>query len=162
VCRNRFPHRYDKEKALMSTKEAQEKLVSNMKQWQKVENASVASTAQIIEKTENPLVRLVMEIIQRDSQMHYRVQDLIVSSLEQKAISLSPEELADVWGMIEKHIEIEKNTIALAEESATTLAGTSMIVQRYLLGYLLEDERKHNNMLAALESIKAGMYPYAS
>ena len=145
----------------MSTKEVQEQLVSNMKRWQKVENASVASTAQIIEKTENPLVRLVMEIIQRDSQMHYRVQELIVNSLEQKAISLTPEELGDVWDMIEKHIEIEKNTIALAEESVEALKGTAMIVQRYLLGYLLEDERKHNNMLTALESIKGGMYPYA-
>ena len=51
----------------MSTKEAQEKIVANMRRWQRVENASVASTGQIIEKTDNPIVRLVMEIIQRDS-----------------------------------------------------------------------------------------------
>jgi rubrerythrin len=144
----------------MSRKELQEKLVRNMERWQKVENASVASTGQVIAKTENPVVRLVMEIIQRDSQMHYRLQELIIDSLEKKAITLTPEELADVWGLIEKHIEIEEKTIALAEESVDALKGAEMAVQQYLLGYLLEDERKHANMLKALDTIKGGMYPY--
>jgi rubrerythrin len=130
-----------------------------MERWQKVENASVASTGQVIAKTENPVVRLVMEIIQRDSQMHYRLQELIIDSLEKKAITLTPEELADVWGLIEEHIEIEEKTIALAEESIDALKGTKMPVQQYLLGYLLEDERKHANMLKALDTIKRGM-PY--
>ncbi|MEW5994117.1 MAG: transposase [Candidatus Zixiibacteriota bacterium] len=51
----------------MSTKEVQQQIVSNMRRWQKIENVSVASTANVIENTENPIVRLVMEIIQRDS-----------------------------------------------------------------------------------------------
>jgi rubrerythrin len=131
-----------------------------MKRWQKVENASVASTGQIIAKTENPVVRLVMEIIQRDSQMHYRLQELIIDSLEKKAITLTPDEFADVWGLIEKHIEIEEKTIALAEEAVDALKGTKMVVQQYILGYLLEDERKHANMLKALDTINRGMYPY--
>ena len=92
----------------MSTKEAQELIVANMKKWQKIENASVSSTGRIIEKTENPIVRLVMEIIQRDSQMHYRVQELIADSLTTKAISLTPDEVGEVWDRIEKHIELEK------------------------------------------------------
>ena len=75
----------------MSTKEAQEQIVANMTKWQKIENASVASTGNVIEKTENPVVRLIMEIIQRDSQMHFRVQELIADSLTTKAISLSPD-----------------------------------------------------------------------
>ena len=59
----------------MSTKEIQDQIVKNMQEWKKVENASVASTGKVIEKTENPIIRLIMEIIQRDSQMHYRIQD---------------------------------------------------------------------------------------
>ena len=144
----------------MSTKELQEKVVSNMKRWQKIEDTSVASTGQIIEKTDNPIVRLVMEIIQRDSQMHHRVQGLIMDSLERQTISLSPDEIGEVWGMIEKHIEIEKSTVALAKQAIEALKPTKMIVQQYLLGYLLEDEEKHNNLLAGLENIKRNMYPY--
>ena len=33
-----------------------------------------------------------------------------------------------------------------------------MVVQEYLLSYLLEDEKKHDHLLEALENIKKGMY----
>ncbi len=144
----------------MSTKEVQEAIVNNMRRWQKIENAGVAQTGKVIEKTENPIVRTVMEIIQRDSQMHYRVQDMIASSLESKAIALNPDELADVWGMIEEHIKLEKKTVELANEALAALKGKKMVVQEYLINFLLIDEQKHDKLLEQLQSIKNGMYPY--
>jgi hypothetical protein len=143
----------------MSTKDVQSGLVSNMRKWQKIEDASVSSTGQMIEKTENPLLRLVMEIIQRDSQMHYRVQEFIADSIEHKAVSLTPDELVAIWGMIENHIALEKKTVEIAEQTIASLKGQQgMIVQQYLLNYLLEDERKHNDLLKNLEDIKKGIY----
>ncbi len=144
----------------MSTKEVQEQIISNMRSWQKVENASVASTGNVIEMTENPIVRLIMEIIQRDSQMHYRVQELIAESLESKTVTLTPDELARVWDKIEKHIEIEEKTVELANETLKMLKGKKMVVQEHLLNYLLMDENKHNRILDSLDTIKKGMYPY--
>ncbi len=146
----------------MGLKEAQEQLVANMKDWQKIENASVGSTGRIIEKTGNPVVRLVMEIIQRDSQMHYRVQELIADSLESKALTLSPEELGAVWGMIEDHVKLERRTIELATKSLSAIGKSKgLLIQHYLLKYLLADEEKHEAILMDLEKIKGGMYPYA-
>lgn len=144
----------------MSTKEIQEKIVDNMRRWQRIENASVASTGNVIEATDNPIVRLVMEIIQRDSQMHHRVQGMIADSLESKTITLTPDELGKVWDMIEKHIALEKKTVELAEEALAALKGKKMVVQEYLLNYLLIDENKHNEILETLSTIKKGMYPY--
>ena len=145
----------------MSTKEIQEKIVDNMKRWQKIENASVASTGKVIEKTDNPIVRMVMEIIQRDSQFHYRVQEMIADTLTTKAVALSTDELAEVWGMIEDHIKLEEKTVELAQEALEALKGKKMLVQEYLLNYLMEDEMKHNKILSHLQKIKEGMYPYA-
>jgi hypothetical protein len=145
----------------MSTKEAQELIVANMKKWQKIENASVSSTGRVIEKTENPIVRIIMEIIQRDSQMHHRVQEMIADSLTTKAITLTPDEVGNVWGMIEKHIELEKQTVTLAKSSLEAIGkNKGMIVQAYLLEYLLADEQKHDLILAKLNEVKKGMYPY--
>ena len=145
-----------------SKKQVQQDLVANMRSWQKVENASIASTGRVIEKTENPIVRLVMEIIGRDSQMHYRVQEWVAESLEGKAVSLAPDEVGDVWEMIEEHIRLEKKTLVLAQEALESIKGSKgMLVQAYLLEYLLEDEQKHNRMLERLASIQKGMYPYA-
>jgi hypothetical protein len=146
----------------MSTKEVQDAIVATMQRWQKVEDASVASTGRVIEKTQNPLIRLVMEIIQRDSQMHYRVQGMVADSLsvETRAIHLSPDELGEVWSLIEQHIQIEQKTIELAKEALAALKGKHMLVQEYLLNYLLIDEEKHNQILDKLSLVKRGMYPY--
>lgn len=144
----------------MSTKELQERIVDNMRRWQHMENATIAATANVIEKTENPIVRIVMEIIQRDSQMHYRVQELIADSLTSKAVSLTPEELEKVWDLIERHIRLERQTVGMAEEALGALKGKKMVVQEYLIRYLLEDENKHNHILDSLEAVKKDMYPY--
>jgi hypothetical protein len=139
-------------------KELNEKLVATLKKWQKVEDASVQSTSEIISKTKNPVVKQIMEIIKQDSAMHKKVQQLIIDSFEKEAIQLQPEELSNVWSLVENHIELEKETIRLAEESRKN---SNSFIVRYLLGYLMIDEQKHNDILAQMEDVKRGMYPYA-
>jgi len=135
-----------------------EELKRTLKRWQEIEVASVEHTTAMIERTKNPLIKLVMEIIRQDSVMHKRVQQVILDSLEKQAFSLTPEELADIWDMIEKHAEMEKETIALAE---TARRNCRLFVQRHLLTYLVEDEQKHDRLMAHLEDFKRGLYPYA-
>lgn len=144
----------------MSTKKVQESLAETMKRWQKIEDASLISTAKVMEKTSNPVVRLVMEIIQRDSAMHHRIQQMIIDTLEKNPVVLTPEELSNVWELVEDHIRLEKHTVELAEEALNVIKNKKMVVQEYLLEYLSIDERKHNEILARLETIKKGMYPY--
>jgi hypothetical protein len=146
----------------MTTKELQESIVSNMQRWQKIENAAVASTGRVLERADNPVVRLVMEVIQRDSMVHHRVQGMIAASLSapDQAVSLTPEELAEVWGLVEEHIALERKTVDLAKEALAAVKGKHMVVQEYLLNYLLIDEEKHNALLDHLEGVKRGMYPY--
>jgi len=143
----------------MTTKELQEQIKENVLQWQRVEDASIASTASAIGKTRNPIIRIVMEIIQRDSLMHHRVQQMIADSFD-GTISLSPDELGGVWDLIENHIKIEKRTIELAENALAALKAKKMVVQEYLLNYLFQDEKKHDTLLDQLEKIKKGMNPY--
>ncbi len=143
-----------KAKAAEDTKE----LVSTLRRWQEIEDGSVTACSGIIDQTENPLIRLVMEIIRQDSVMHKKVQQVMIDSLEKQAISLSPEELAQIWDSIERHAEMEKETIALAEKARKNCR---LFVLRHLLTYLIEDEQKHDRLLAQLEDFKRGIYPYA-
>jgi pyruvate-formate lyase-activating enzyme len=146
----------------MSGKERQEQVVENMKKWQKIENAAVVSTGKIIEKTDNPLIRLVAETIQRDSQHHYHVQQMIIDSMEKKPLTLQPEDVAEVWDLVKEHIEIEKKTIEFAKEGLDAIKGMKHLTpQHYLMNYLLKDEEKHDEMLEALEKVKRDLYPYA-
>jgi len=145
----------------MSTKEVQQELVNSMKHWQKIEDRSVESTGQVIAKTENPLIRLVMEIIQRDSQMHHRVQQFIIDSLEHKPVALSTDEMGSISEMIDNHLKIENDMVDLVDKALSDVKDKKMLVQEYLLNFLVEDEKKHASMLDALGVIKKGMYPYA-
>lgn len=135
-----------------------EELREILKSWQALENATVAHTTEVIGKTKNPLIQLVMEIIRRDSEMHHRVQQVLLDSIDRQAFSLTPEELGEIWDMVEKHAEMEKQTIELAEKARRNCR---LFVQRHLLTYLIEDEKKHDRLLGQLEDFKRGIYPYA-
>ncbi|MCP4572618.1 MAG: hypothetical protein GY838_09740 [bacterium] len=144
-----------------SGKEIQERLIQKMRTWQKIEDTSVSSTAKIMEKSDNPIIKMVMEIIHNDSKMHYRVQDMIANSLEKEAITMTPDDLGQVWSSIEKHIEMETQMVSYVEETLSEIEGRRMLTQEYLLRYLKADEMKHDALLSLLESVKKGMYPYA-
>jgi len=132
--------------------------VALLQRWQEVENAGVAQTTEIISKTKNPLVKLLMEIIRHDSIMHHRVQQFMIESMTTRTITLTPEELGEVWTLIEEHIRLEKETIGLGEELKKV---TKLFVQSELLAYLYADESKHDMLLERLEQFKRKLYPYA-
>ena len=140
-----------------SQKQAGEKLVAIMKKWQEVEDKSVASTRALNKKIKNPLVKQVLKIIQYDSTMHKKVQQFIIDSMEKKAITLTPDELAEIWSGIEEHIKMERVTIELGQRAK---AASNNFVHRYLINYLLRDEHKHDELLEQLENIKRNIYPY--
>ncbi len=143
----------------MKTEEKTVNLVTNLKRWQRIEDATLSLTSKIIEETENPLIRQVMEIIQYDSHMHYRVQQFIINSLEKEQMNLPVEDLEKVWELIEKHNEAERKSVDLAEACLDDLKGTKNVIQQYLLSYLMDDEKKHDKILDSLNLIKKGMYP---
>ncbi|HET8541408.1 MAG TPA: hypothetical protein VFL83_16145 [Anaeromyxobacter sp.] len=142
----------------MTTKERQAKLVEILNAWQRIESESIAQCGEIAERTANPVLRLVMEIIRRDSAMHHKVQQFVIDAIEKEPVSLRVEDLEAVWAAIEAHIASERATERLAAEARAALAGTKDVVQQYLLAYLAADERKHDELLAGLDLIKRGMY----
>ena len=139
-------------------KELNEKLIKTLKECQVIEDQSVESTTKIIAKTKNSIVKHIMEIIRQDSAMHKRIQQLIIDNFEKQVMTLTPEELGDIWEMVDHHIQLERETIRLAEESRKN---SKNFLVRYLLAYLMTDERKHNDVLDQMEDIKSGIYPYA-
>lgn len=145
----------------MSTKEKQAKLVETLNAWQKIESRSIAQCGEIAERTANPVIQLVMEIIRRDSAMHHKVQQFVIDAVEKEAVSLTVEELEAVWDAIETHIAAERETERLIAEARKALSGTKDVVQQYLLAYLAVDEKKHDELLEGLNLIKRGMYKSA-
>jgi rubrerythrin len=138
--------------------ERTERLVAALRRWQAIERQAVDHTAELMEKTDNLLVRQILEIIRNDSVQHHRVQQFIIDSLTKTPVSLKPEDLAEIWTEIEKHDEAEREVIELGKKLRDDC---KFFVQRALLDYLIYDEEKHDKLLGELEKFKKNLYPYA-
>ena len=125
--------------------------VDVLRQWQGIERDAIETTAQIMEKTNNLLIRQIMEIIRNDSVQHHRVQQFMIDTITKTPVTLSPEDLAEVWGQIEAHDELERQTIELAKELKEKTADPVVAV---LLEYLIVDEQKHDTLLMQLNEFK--------
>ena len=134
-----------------------EELVETLRKWQGIERKAIDSCADIMEKTENSLIRQIMEIIRNDSVQHHRVQQFIIDSMTKEPVRLTPEELGQVWDEITAHDEVERQTIEIAKKLKEECR---FFVQRALLDYLIVDEEKHDQLLQALEDFKKNLYPY--
>ena len=135
-----------------------EDMVKAMRRWQEIERQSIETCAELMERTDNALVRQIMEIIRNDSVQHHRVQQFIIDTMTKTPVSLKPEELAVIWDEIEKHDAVEKEVVELGKSLRDDC---TFFVQRTLLDYLIYDEQKHDMLLEELEKFKKNLYPYA-
>jgi rubrerythrin len=135
-----------------------ETLVKALQHWQDLERQGIESVSEIMERTTNPLVRQIMEIIRNDSGQHHRVQQFLIDSLTRQSVTLTPEELGEVWDKVERHIALERETVELATKLKEECR---QFVQREIIEYLLIDEDKHTRLLEQLENFKKNLYPYA-
>jgi hypothetical protein len=142
----------------MTTKESHATLVEILRAWQRSEDRRVSQSSEIVRRARHPVVRMVMEVLRRDSAMHHRVQQFIIDSIESDAVSPTVEDLESVWSAIDAHVAAERETAELVAAAQEKLAGTQNVVQHYLLSYLAADEKKHDELLDGLNLIKRGMY----
>lgn len=145
----------------MTTKEIRQDLAKRMQFWQGVERESVASADAVLAKTKHPLLRLVMEIIRHDSELHDRIQQFIVDAIESRPVTLTPDDMGEISSLLERHLKLEDQMVDAVNASVETIRGHKMLVEEYLLDFLIQDEKKHAALLRSLDKVKRGMYPYA-
>lgn len=128
-----------------------EEMVEVLRQWQGLERQAMSDTAEIMEKTASPLIRVMMEIIRHDSLMHHRVQQFLIDSLTKDSVTVTRGDIAEVWDQLQAHDRKEKETIRMAEELRKK-AWTP--VHRILLDYLIGEEGKHDTLIAQIDALK--------
>lgn len=143
----------------MAVEEPQEKIIDKMKRWQEIEDEAVSSSSKIYHDSDNAVVQQIMEIIHMDSQIHRRVQQMIIDSLAGEAITLASHDVAAVCGLLVEHMALEKKTEEIIRETFRSMSHGDMVVQRFLMDYLQMDEEKHGKLLRNLQGIIRGTYP---
>jgi rubrerythrin len=128
-----------------------DEMVDVLRQWQGLERQAMNDTAEIMEKTTSPLIRVLMEIIRHDSLMHHRVQQFLIDSVTRDSVTVTREDIAEVWDKLEAHDKKERKTIQMAEELRKKAWTPD---HKLLLDYLLKDEGKHDSLLQQLDGFK--------
>jgi hypothetical protein len=131
-----------------------------LKDWELLEKKSSESIEQVKTKCGNPLVRLVMEIIEHDSRLHWKLQEFILSSLEREPLTLSPDEVGEVIKLIRNHTRLKTRMVEKVEKTLETTKDKSLHIQEFLMKTLLVNEKKHKEMLKGIEKVMQGLYPY--
>ena len=128
-----------------------DEMVDVLRHWQGLERKALNDTAEIIEKTGSPLIRILMEIIRHDSLMHHRVQQFLIEEATKATVTVTREDLAAVWDGLKAHDQAERETIQMAEQLRKK-AWTP--VQKMMLDYLLKEESKHDALISQLDDFK--------
>lgn len=156
------PQSAKKVKPMGQMKKQHERIASVIKDWRVLDKRSAESIGEIKARCKNPLVCLLMEIMEHDSRMHEKLQDFIVGSLEQHPIELSPDEIGEMVELMRHHTQIKTQMVEKTEEVLSLLTDKSLKIQEFLSRVLLADEKKHKEMLDGIEKVKSSLYPYWS
>lgn len=127
--------------------ETSEEFLNIIKEWQTLEDKTIQSADELIRKAKNPLIEMTMEMIKRDSGKHKIMLQMIVDNLTREAVHLSPDELALISALLNRHMEKEAKSIALANDA---LKKSELDITRHILSALLDDETKHHSQLHTL------------
>jgi len=143
----------------VATQHMEETLVDHMKDWQNLENQTLSLAEDLQKKSDNPFVKVIMEIIKRDSEKHKIMQQFVIDTLTKEAIHLTPEELIPLSDVLDRHIQAEAKSMGLA--NACMSESRNYFVD-FIVSSLVDDEVKHHTMLRTLDQIKGAVYPYGS
>ncbi|HTZ16975.1 MAG TPA: hypothetical protein VMB78_00915 [Dissulfurispiraceae bacterium] len=131
--------------------ERERELLALLRKWKGVEATTIKSCDSILRKAKNPIMTTLTTAIKNDSQKHAAILQLVIDSMTKSAYELSPEDLAGVSSLLDKHIALEQVSIDTAN-AAIELTRDSITKQ--LLKLILEDEKKHKMMATRMSELK--------
>ncbi len=132
----------------------QDRLIEEMNHWQRMEREAITHAGGAVAKTEHAVIRLMMEIVQQDSEMHQRLQGLVVRHrLFEEPLPPPGESLGELKSMVVKSRQAVKRMIEIMDNVFTLVNGEKASLLKALLQYLRSDERKHFLLLQDLENL---------
>lgn len=142
--------------AIENAVEEEAKFEAGIKNWQEIEDKTIASCEDIIHATDNVLVKTIAGIIMTDSAKHKQVLSLMTDTLN-GTVTLTPDELGELSQLMRDHLHLERDSIRLAQDQYDI---SRNFVIRHLLTYLMADEKKHAKLMQQLNDFKKNIYPY--
>lgn len=133
-----------------------EELAKIMKDWQNLEEETISLAENLMKKSNNDFVKVIMEMIKRDSEKHKIMQQFAIDHLTKKAMEIAPQDLIPLGDVLEKHLHAEAKSMGLAN---VAIIKSKDFFTNFIVSYLMADEIKHHEMLTKLEQVKGYVHP---
>jgi len=133
-----------------------EELAKIMKDWQNLEEETISLAENLMKKSNNDFVKVIMEMIKRDSEKHQIMQQFAIDHLTKKAMEIAPQDLIPLGDVLEKHLHAEAKSMGLAN---VAIIKSKDFFTNFIVSYLMADEIKHHEMLTKLEQVKGYVHP---
>ena len=130
--------------------ETNEAFLKRLKKWIGIERATIKMAQPLLDKAENPILSCIIDTIKKDSEKHKLVLEMILEGMEGTVV-LTHEDMGIMSEFIDKHSQIEKDAVDIAEQ---TLEAVRTPIAKFLLEYLLADEKKHDLIMDNLAKLK--------
>jgi rubrerythrin len=121
--------------------------------WVGIEEKAIDTATDLMNKSRNPMLKSIIELIKMDSEKHKRILETILLNLD-STVTFSTDDLKVVDSLVEKHAVMEKHAVETAEQA---LEMSSLPIPRFLMEHLLQDERNHDAYVQELNELKAYM-----
>ncbi|MBS7635351.1 hypothetical protein KEJ34_07725 [Candidatus Bathyarchaeota archaeon] len=119
-----------------------------------IEREIVASLNEGVAGVENPAVREVLKGISLDSMKHAGIYSAALELMTKTPKALTQEQLDRQVALVERHIHVEATLIKRISETLPSIEEEKI---RFLLSAILEDEKRHHELLKrVLEIIVKG------
>ena len=134
-----------------------EELAKIMKDWQNLEVETISLAENLMTKSNNDFVKVIMEMIKRDSEKHKIMQQFAIDHLTKKAMEIAPQDLVPLGDVLDRHLQAEAKSMGLAN---VAIMKSKDFFTNFIVSYLMADEIKHHEMLTKLDQVKGAVYPY--
>lgn len=118
-----------------------------VEKWKELEDYTIKVSSEIINRTENELVKLIFEEILHASKKHRKILDL-VAKVSGEGLEVDKGELQLIADLLADHERIENESINLAYRLLNNVQGSEPVGK--IVYHLLNDEWKHHAVLKDL------------
>ncbi len=126
-------------------------LIRAMQAWMDSEDETIQDAKTLKNETDNPFVKMTMEMLIHDAEKHKIIQRMVIDSLTKEAVHLTPDEHVPLEEVLTKHILEESESLMRA---VAILDRKEPKITRYLLSYLSADEAGHRELVGKLNELK--------
>lgn len=137
--------------AATSARVRDRELLAMLRKWKGLEASTIKSCDAILKKAKNPILTTLTTAIRNDSEKHAAIIQLVMDSMTKQAYELSPDDLAGVAHLLNKHIALEQASIDMAGKA---IEMSRDAITKQLLKMILDDEKKHKSMAEKMSALK--------